>query len=797
MISGSVCVVVHSGKRKHHHAVLNAHPRLQRLLTVLLSLCFVASFFAYLAVYTVTDNLLNARFYTRALERNDIYDRIYTELLADPALRSVTERLLGDLRIGRRYSQETYSQIVSTLRLVLPPDVLRQATDFLFQELTAYLSGERQRLRSNINLSKAINDPELQQRMIAAVQSVQARLVADSRVGSLVSTSALSAPVLTPDSLYAQIEKYMRALAAGRLEELPFDLTNLSIASLSPAQKQEIARLLLAPARDRVTEETRLQVETALMDNDLVGAIAIASGQLLTVRIQDAIQNLRAELPIGTLSGVEAFADLADETTVTVVQELNDTRRLALLFRNDLMPPIVILQIVSVVGLAALHGKRVHCTFGLFGWLLVLCGAATLLGWVAVDATVSLPFEEFTRVTLNGTPLPPSLQNMLRDVLDSLFDSVGDSVRARGIVALALGSPLLMVWFTPAVFRLVMHLVRPLSTRPVLSFTVLLVLIVVTPIVIDLLRAERAVRARPLRCNGHEELCDRRFDEVVFPATHNAMAASNLGWIWPHHDSNLSAQLKAGVRAFLLDTHYGDTPDEIQRYLSTFPNSSRALMERIINAADPVTRGPGLFLCHNLCALGATPLEDALTDLRAFLDRHQHEVIVLILQDEVSAADTAAAFEVSGLLRYVYTHPPDAAWPTLREMIERNERVVVFAEQGGPPPAWYHHFWNDAEETRYSYRSPEEFDCAPNRGGTGKPLFLLNHWIARRAPDRVDAARINAYDFLLSRALTCAEERGQMPNFIAVDFYGIGDLFRVVDTLNGLMGARAENIAGA
>ncbi len=797
MISGSVCVVVHSGKRKHHHAVLNAHPRLQRLLTVLLSLCFVASFFAYLAVYTVTDNLLNTRFYTRALERNDIYDRIYTELLADPALRSVTERLLGDLRIGRRYSQETYSQIVSTLRLVLPPDVLRQATDFLFQELTAYLSGERQRLRSNINLSKAINDPELQQRMIAAVQSIQARLVADSRVGSLVGTSALSAPVLTPDSLYAQIEKYMRALAAGRLEELPFDLTNLSIASLSSAQKQEIARLLLAPARDRVTEETRLQVETALMDNDLVGAIAIASGQLLTVRIQDAIQNLRAELPIGTLSGVEAFADLADETTVTVVQELNDTRRLALLFRNDLMPPIVILQIVSVVGLAALHGKRVHCTFGLFGWLLVLCGAATLLGWVAVDATVSLPFEEFTRVTLNGTPLPPSLQNMLRDVLDSLFDSVGDSVRARGIVALALGSPLLMVWFTPAVFRLVMHLVRPLSTRPVLSFTVLLVLIVVTPIVIDLLRAERAVRARPLRCNGHEELCDRRFDEVVFPATHNAMAASNLGWIWPHHDSNLSAQLKAGVRAFLLDTHYGDTPDEIQRYLSTFPNSSRALMERIINAADPVTRGPGLFLCHNLCALGATPLEDALTDLRAFLDRHQHEVIVLILQDEVSAADTAAAFEVSGLLRYVYTHPPDAAWPTLREMIERNERVVVFAEQGGPPPAWYHHFWNDAEETRYSYRSPEEFDCAPNRGGTGKPLFLLNHWIARRAPDRVDAARINAYDFLLSRALTCAEERGQMPNFIAVDFYGIGDLFRVVDTLNGLMGARAENIAGA
>ncbi len=786
-------------ERKRYRAVPNAHSRLRRLLTILLSLCFVASFFAYLAVYVVTDNLLSTHFYTRALERNDIYDRVYTELLADPALRSVTERLLGDLRISRRYSEETYSHVVSALRLVLPPDVLRQATDFLFQELTAYLSGERQRLRSNINLTKAINDPELQQRMIAAVQSIQARLTAETRIGSVVGTSALGAPALTPDSLYAQIERYMRALAAGRLEELPFDLTNLSIASLSPAQKQEIARILLAPAADRVTETTRLQVETALLDNDLAGAIAIASGQLLTVRVEDAVRNLRAELPIGTLSGVEAFADLANQTTNRVVEELNDTRRLAQLFRDDLTPPIVILLIVSLVGLAILQGAQLRCALGLLGWLLVLCGAGTLLGWALVDATVSLPFEEFTGVTINGAPLPPSLQNMLRDVLDSLRDGVGDSVRAHGIVALALGSPLLIVWVMPAVFRLGMRLAHWLTTRPKIGIAVLLMLIIaaaITLVIFDPLRTERTTRARPLRCNGHEALCERRFNEVVFPATHNAMSASNLGWIWPHHDGGLSAQLKAGVRAFLLDVHYGDTPDEIQRYLSTFPSSSRALLERIIAAADPVTSGPGLFLCHNLCALGATPLQDALTDIRAFLDRNRSEVIVLILQDEVAPEDTATAFEASGLIRYVYTHPPDADWPTLREMIERNERVVVFGEQGGPPPDWYHHFWDYAEETRYSYRSPEEFDCAPNRGGVDKPLFLLNHWIARRAPDRVDAARINAYDFLLNRALACAEERGHMPNFIAVDFYGIGDLFRVVDTLNGLFGARAESVGG-
>jgi hypothetical protein len=62
----------------------------------------------------------------------------------------------------------------------------------------------------------------------------------------------------------------------------------------------------------------------------------------------------------------------------------------------------------------------------------------------------------------------------------------------------------------------------------------------------------------------------------------------------------------------------------------------------------------------------------------------------------------------------------------------------------------------------------------------------MNHWVARRAPDRVDAAYVNSYEFLLARAPSCQEQRNHLPNFITVDFYSIGDLFEVVDTLNGI-----------
>ena len=45
---------------------------------------------------------------------------------------------------------------------------------------------------------------------------------------------------------------------------------------------------------------------------------------------------------------------------------------------------------------------------------------------------------------------------------------------------------------------------------------------------------------------------------------------------------------------------------------------------------------------------------------------------------------------------------------------------------------------------------------------------------------------MNAYDPLLKRARECQRIRHHLPNLVAVDFYRRGDLFRVVDTLNGV-----------
>jgi hypothetical protein len=79
-----------------------------------------------------------------------------------------------------------------------------------------------------------------------------------------------------------------------------------------------------------------------------------------------------------------------------------------------------------------------------------------------------------------------------------------------------------------------------------------------------------------------------------------------------------------------------------------------------------------------------------------------------------------------------------------------------------------------------------------NRGPRDAPLFLVNHWInTDPLPQPGNAAVVNAYEPLLRRARACQRLRGRRVNLLAVDFYERGDLFEVVDALNGVVDGHA------
>ncbi|MDZ7343634.1 MAG: hypothetical protein ONA90_03875 [candidate division KSB1 bacterium] len=304
-------------------------------------------------------------------------------------------------------------------------------------------------------------------------------------------------------------------------------------------------------------------------------------------------------------------------------------------------------------------------------------------------------------------------------------------------------------------------------------------------------------------CNGYPELCDRRLNEVVFPTTHNSMGAADISnWMFPNQEKGIPEQLRDGIRAFLIDVYYGipigdrvktvlagEETAAMKKYEATLGPEGIAAAVRIRNrliGGDEKNRQ--VYLCHGLCELGALPLVPILKKVREFLIANPNEVLIVVIQDEgVAPQDVEQCFQESGLIDFVYHGTVTPPWPTLREMIASDQRVLVMAENNSASVPWYHAAFEVMQETPYTFRHPTDFSCEPNRGGDNASLFLLNHWIETTPlPLPSNAAIVNAHDFLLHRARQCQQERGMLPNLIAVDFYRTGDLFEVVKTLNGI-----------
>ena len=312
-------------------------------------------------------------------------------------------------------------------------------------------------------------------------------------------------------------------------------------------------------------------------------------------------------------------------------------------------------------------------------------------------------------------------------------------------------------------------------------------------------------------CNGHDELCERPLDEVALATTHNSMSVPLPGWYSAMQERPIAEQLTDGIRGLQIDTHYADRlPNGKVR---TYFGSREELQRRV--KADGVSEDSvdaalrlrdrlgfegegerGMYLCHSFCELGATPLESVLQDMRTFLVANPAAVVVVVNQDYVTPEDFVGAVRDADLEELVYTVPASGAWPTMREMVDSGRRLVLLAENHAGAAPWYQLAYESlTEETPYSFNKvvqltdPDKLDksCEPNRGPEGAPLFLVNHWITTDpVPLPSNAAKVNAYDPLLARARDCARVRDHVPNMVAVNFYLEGDVFRVVDTLNGI-----------
>ena len=258
-------------------------------------------------------------------------------------------------------------------------------------------------------------------------------------------------------------------------------------------------------------------------------------------------------------------------------------------------------------------------------------------------------------------------------------------------------------------------------------------------------------------CNGAASLCDKSLSDLVFPTTHNANAALEYGYSYANANQTygIKQQLDDGIRAMMLDVTY-DNGETV--------------------------------LCHGPCNLGKTPHAEALAWFADWLADNPREVLIFLYQDSIEISDLEQDYMNAGLQDITIALDLNAPLPTLQELIDQNDRILVTTERATPPPDWVHHLWTVAWDTPYSFDTVADFRCELNRGDDTNPLFLMNHWLSGPygVPSQDEAQIANQYEVLMTRAQECRERAGQQPNFIAVDWYREGDLFRVVSELNDI-----------
>jgi hypothetical protein len=213
--------------------------------------------------------------------------------------------------------------------------------------------------------------------------------------------------------------------------------------------------------------------------------------------------------------------------------------------------------------------------------------------------------------------------------------------------------------------------------------------------------------------NGLPQLGDRTLDQVVFPTTHNSMGGAGVtNWMFPNQSASIEDQLEDGVRGFLIDITYGVPAGEHVKTVLDSAGTGMAKYEKAVGAEgmDAALRirnrltgaesgERDVYMCHGFCELGALKFVSVLSDMREFLVANPGEVLVVVIQDEsVEAKDIERCFKESGLIDFVYKGTA-GPWPTLREMVDTDQRVVVMTENLRQGIAWCHPAFDVLQET--------------------------------------------------------------------------------------------------
>ena len=410
-------------------------PLLRPTVTLILGIVLLLGCLGFALVDGVGDNFLSSDFYLDNLAENDVYDRIYDEVLPDPEFADTTQDLMGGVQVPRR-------DVVGVAREIIPPDYLQDQVEGAVSATIDYVNKDTHDLRPFIDLG-----PPLERVRPALLGYIDRHIdgLPEVRVNSV-------------DELEQKLESLYRLLAHGQIE----DMTQVPAVAppLSPrgayvdahrGAVQDLDADTSFPRRSlAMLEERSAEVELYLSYGRTVDAVKASVRGLTAPLMDDAIDEMKKDLDY------RSRLDLVQKAA-----EQNGVTRDELLDRFDVAREVIArgwvakwlaLVVMAAAGLAmaAVQLPRMASALRFPGIALIFSGLLVL----AMGLT--------TRYQLLGEPLnregvdaiPPSLIDIANDLFASMASDIGSGFIMFSIVLIVVGTGLALGSFIIGMTRI-------------------------------------------------------------------------------------------------------------------------------------------------------------------------------------------------------------------------------------------------------------------------------------------------------------------------------------------------------
>jgi hypothetical protein len=165
---------------------------------------------------------------------------------------------------------------------------------------------------------------------------------------------------------------------------------------------------------------------------------------------------------------------------------------------------------------------------------------------------------------------------------------------------------------------------------------------------------------------------------------------------------------------------------------------------------------------------------------------------------------------VDGFSDMIYAHTNGDAWPTMGDLVQSNQRIIIFYMNGGSCtdgvcPSGFHYFYDHAHETQYQSSSLDDlsnytYSCEITRGPGDDAqfppsLFAVNNFVT--PPDEEASTIANSRESLTARLTQCANINSDRPNFVYLDFWSSGDTAQWIQSANIQRGQELAGVASS